>query len=212
MSDTNEFNVNEVQAESDALQESKKKKKKSLGWEILSWVRDILIAVLIAVLISFIISPTIVQQRSMEDTLHNGDYLMMLKMAYKFGDQPKYGDIVVFESNLKDNSGNNKLLIKRVIGVGGDIVSVKDGYVYRNGKKLSEPYTKDNYTNGDMDPCTVPQGKIFVLGDNRVVSDDSRDPKLGFVDVSSVVGKALFRLYPFDVFGDIYTNYTAETE
>ncbi len=212
MSDTNEFNGSAVSAESAEIKDGEKKKKKSLAWEIFSWVRDILIAVLIAVLISQIISPTIVQQRSMEDTLHNGDYLMMFKLAYKFGDQPKYGDIVIFESNLKDSGGGNKLLIKRVIGVSGDVVSVKDGYVYRNGKMLTEPYTKDNYTNGNMEPSTVPQGKLFVLGDNRVVSDDSRDPNLGFVDVSSIVGKALFRLYPFDVFGDIYTNYTGTTD
>lgn len=145
----------------------------------------------------------------MDDTLHNNDYLILWKMAYR-SSEPDYGDIVVFKSNLLNENGENKLLIKRVVAKSGDTVAVKDGYVYRNGKQLMETYTKDGYTNGGIDETTVPDGHLFLLGDNRTVSIDSRDPSVGFVDEKLLVGKAVFRLYPFNKMGGLYSNYTEE--
>lgn len=177
--------------------------------EVFAWIRDILIAVVIALVISQFITPTIVQEHSMDDTLHNNDYLILWKMAYR-SSEPDYGDIVVFKSNLLNENGENKLLIKRVVAKSGDTVAVKDGYVYRNGKQLMETYTKDGYTNGGIDETTVPDGHLFLLGDNRTVSIDSRDPSVGFVDEKLLVGKAVFRLYPFNKMGGLYSNYTEE--
>ena len=183
------------------------KKNKSTRHEVFTWIRDIAIAVLIALAISYFVTPTIVQEHSMEDTLHNNDYLILLKTAYKFGGEPQYGDIVVFKSNIiNEENGRDKLLIKRVIAKGGDTISISNGDVYRNGQALDEPYTKDGYTNGGMDETVVPDGKLFLCGDNRLVSLDSRSPEVGFVDERALVGKAEFRLFPFSDFGGIYGN------
>ena len=196
-------------ATADVIEAAADVAKKSKGSEAFAWIRDIIIAIIIALMISQFITPTIVQEHSMDDTLHNNDYLILWKMAYR-SSEPSYGDIVVFKSNLLDDNGKGKLLIKRVVAKSGDTIAVKDGYVYRNGKQLMETYTKDGYTNGGIDETVVPEGKLFLLGDNRVVSIDSRDPSVGFVDEDLLVGKAVLRLYPFNKMGGLYSNYTEE--
>ena len=85
-----------------------------------------------------------------------------------------------------------------MIAKGGDTISIEDGQVYRNGELLEEPYTKDGYTNGGMDETVVPEGQLFLMGDNRVVSVDSRSPQVGFVSEDLVIGKAVLRLFPFN--------------
>ena len=107
---------------------------------------------------------------------------------------------------MEQENGKKKLLIKRVIAKGGDTIAIADGKVYRNGEALDEPYIKDGYTNGGIDETTVPEGTLFLMGDNRVVSIDSRSPEVGFVDEDLVIGKAVVRLFPFDEFGSIYDN------
>ena len=196
-------------ATADVIEAAADVAKKSKGSEAFAWIRDIIIAIIIALMISQFITPTIVQEHSMDDTLHNNDYLILWKMAYR-SSEPSYGDIVVFKSNLLDDNGKGKLLIKRVVAKSGDTIAVKDGYVYRNGKQLMETYTKDGYTNGGIDETVVPEGKLFLLGDNRVVSIDSRDPSVGFVDEDLLVGKAVLRLYPLNKMGGLYSNYTEE--
>ena len=180
-------------------------KKKKKGSEAMAWIRDILIAVLIAVIIAQFIQPTIVREHSMQETLQPNDYLILSKMSYKFNDI-EYGDIVVFKSNVETESGKKKLLIKRVIAKGGDTIAIADGQVYRNGELLDEPYTKDGYTNGGLDEVTVPEGELFLMGDNRVVSVDSRSPEVGFVSEDLIVGKAVVRLFPFNQIGSVYKN------
>lgn len=187
----------------------RKDKEKSVKSEVFAWVRDIAIAVVAALLISRIITPTIVQEHSMEDTLQNHNYLILLRTAYKFGSEPQYGDIVVFQSDLvNEENGKDKLLIKRVIAKGGDTVAIRDGVVYRNGEALDEPYTKDGYTNGAMDETLVPDGSLFLCGDNRLVSLDSRSEQVGFVEEERLIGKAVFRLFPFNEIGSVYKNMT----
>ena len=182
--------------------------KKNSGFaEFLSWARDIIIACVLALIIAQFITPTIVQEHSMDDTLHNNDYLILWKGGFKLGHAPEYGDIVVFRSGVKnEETGKDKLLIKRVIGKEGDTIAIRDGVVYRNGEALVEPYTKDGYTNGGMDETVVPEGTFFLMGDNRLVSLDSRSPKVGFVDEDTLVGKAVFRLFPFSDAGGLYDN------
>lgn len=192
--------------------EKSEKKKKSKDSGAMAWIRDIVIALVIALVIVQFITPTIVQQHSMDNTLNNGDYLIMWKLPYKFGGSPDIGDIVVFETELETEEGDQKLLIKRVIAKGGDTVAIRDGIVYRNGEALSEPYTRDGYTNGGMDETVVPEGTLFLLGDNRVVSVDSRDPAVGFVSEDLLVGKAVLRLFPFNKIGGLYGNYPGDSQ
>ena len=99
---------------------------------------------------------------------------------------------------MEATDGTNKDLVKRVIGVEGDKVVITNGQVYVNDKLLNEPYLSEGMdTEGEME-VTVPKGKLFVLGDNREVSLDSRYDKVGLVDVSDVEGKVFVRLYPFN--------------
>jgi signal peptidase I len=159
----------------------------------------------IAIVIMQFIKPTIVKEHSMEDTLHPNDYIFLSKQAYNLGGEPKRGDIVVFHSSLEtdDGTGSTKNLIKRVIAVHGDTVSIHDGVVYVNDKPLEEPYIKDGYTDGQMPEITVPKGDLFLLGDNRQSSRDSRDPSVGFISEDKLIGKAVFRVFPLSGFGPV---------
>ncbi|ABW19548.1 signal peptidase I [Alkaliphilus oremlandii OhILAs] len=164
--------------------------------EILEWVKTIILSLVIALIITTFIKPTIVKNYSMSPTLEENDFLIINRFLYKRS-QPKMGDIVVFQSDLRTENGSNKLLIKRVIGVPGDRVFIKDGDVFVNDVLLKEEYIPENYTIGEVD-ITVPEGKLFVMGDNRGNSLDSRDPALGLVDFEKVMGKAFIRLFPLN--------------
>ena len=170
--------------------------------ELKEWAKDILIAVIVAVIILQFIKPTFVKETSMTPTLQEYNFLFLSKQSYHFGD-PKQGDIIVFHTHLKTATGDEKLLIKRVIGLPGDTISIADGKVSINGKELDEPYTKDGYTSGYIEDLVVPEDSLFVMGDNRQNSTDSRDPSVGFVKIDSVYGKAVFRLYPFNEIGTL---------
>ena len=163
-------------------------------------LKDVLIACAIALLISFIVRPTIVKETSMEPTVEPSDYLLMNRQAYNFGEVER-GDIVIFRSDLKLDETHNKLLIKRVIALSGDTISIADGKVVVNGKEIKEPYIAEGGTPGAMEEMTVPEGQLFVMGDHRTVSVDSR--VLGCIDEDDIEGKAFFRLYPFSKFGRI---------
>ena len=163
---------------------------------ILLWIRDIAIAVLVAILIMQFVRPTVVQQHSMEDTLHENDYIFLNRQTYNFG-EIKHNDIFVFKYTPPlGTPGAEKNMIKRVIGLPGDEVAIRDGKVYVNDKVIDDSYTKDGYTDGYMDPMPVPEGYIFALGDNRQNSFDSRDPMMGLIDMRDIIGKAVFRVFP----------------
>ena len=164
-------------------------------------LRDIGIAIAVLVLILQFYKPTIVFEHSMEDTLHPDDYVFLAKKAFVFG-EIKHGDIVVFESDLLDERGGVKSLIKRVIGLPGDKIEVMDDAVYRNGKILNEPYIKDGITPGSVS-VVVPPDAYFVLGDNRQVSMDSRNAAVGFVEQERIKGKVIYRLFPLSTAGVI---------
>lgn len=166
----------------------------------MEWIRDIVIAIIIAVVIIQFVKPTIVKESSMEPNFYENDYLFISKMSYKVHDI-KRGDVIVFHSDLLTDSGKKKLLIKRVIGLPGDQIDIHDGKVYINGKLQYESYIKVQRTIGNIDGLTVPKGKLFCMGDNRDVSIDSRYEEVGCVSESKVVGKVVFRLFPFNKFG-----------
>jgi len=164
------------------------------------WIKDIIIAGLIAVLIMTFIKPTIVKESSMQPTLYANNYIFLSKQSYRFG-EPKAGDIIVFHTDLTTQDGHEKLLIKRIIALPGDIITIAEGKVYVNNIAIVEPYTSDDETAGYIDRLVVPEGELFVMGDNRGVSIDSRDSRVGCVPIKMVVGKAFFRLYPFSGIG-----------
>ncbi len=162
----------------------------------------LIIAIILALIIrTFFIQAFKIPSGSMLETLQIGDHLLVNKIGYgikvpfthymlaEFND-PQHGDIVVFEFP-EDPS---KDFIKRVIGLPGDTIEIREKHVYRNGEKLDEPYTQhtDTVTNAsrrdNMAPVTVPEGKYFVMGDNRDESYDSRF--WGFVDRNKIKGKA----------------------
>ncbi|MCF0140887.1 MAG: signal peptidase I [Mogibacterium sp.] len=163
---------------------------------------DIVIALILAAIVLFFIRPTVVKQTSMQDTLQPNDYLIMYKRAY-VNKTPQRGDIVIFQSSLTTESGKRKLLIKRVIGLPGDIITIKDDQLYINGEKYEEDYLRDGVTSGDIENLEVPKEKYFVMGDNRLVSVDSRYDEVGCVSLGNIKGKAVFRLYPFNKIGKL---------
>lgn len=175
------------------------------------WIVDIAVAVLIAVVILQFLMPTIVREHSMENTFHESDYLFVSKKAYSFGGNPKRGDVIIFQSDLELTEKTNKLLIKRIIGIPGDTVSISGGTVYVNGQALDEPYTKDGYTLTEMSEVVVPAGSYFCMGDNRQNSADSRDSRIGFVEKERIKGKAFIRLWPISQFGGVYKNFKGTT-
>ncbi|MTI66621.1 MAG: signal peptidase I [Firmicutes bacterium] len=169
--------------------------------ELFEWVKSILLAVVIAILIkTFLINTTYVIGSSMYPTLHEKDRLFTNKIVYKV-EEPKRKDIVV----IKAPDVPDKDYIKRIIALEGDIIEIKNGKVYLNGKILNEEYLKEDvYTYGEL-KLKVPKGHVFVLGDNRnrMASKDSR--VFGSVKIDSIKGKAWIRWFPFDTrFGLLY--------
>lgn len=165
------------------------------------FLKSFIVAIIVVFVILTAIKPTIVKEHSMEATLYENDYLLINKLAYISSLDPKHEDIIVFESDIRnEENGKKKYLIKRVVGVENDIIDIRDGFVYRNGEKIDEPYIKEQYTDGDITQLIVPKNQVFVMGDNREVSLDSRSEEVGMIDEDRILGKAFIRLYPF---GDI---------
>lgn len=170
--------------------------KKNELWE---WLKALGIAIILAFLIrTFLFAPFIVEGESMETTLHNSEKLVVNKAIYYLQD-PKPGDIIVFHAE------QTRDYIKRVIATAGDTVEVKNDQLLVNGKLVEEPYLEQHkeqaklqgepfFTN-DFAPVQIPAGHIFVMGDNRLNSHDSR--AIGPVATSTVVGRAEFTFWPY---------------
>lgn len=172
--------------------------------ELREWAATIITAALIAFIVMFFVRPTLVYGSSMEPTLHNKNYLAMSKAAVVFSGL-KAGDIIVFETNLETESGGQKNLIKRVIGVPGDTVDIENGVVLLNDKPLEEPYILSEQAElTDTVHVTVPEGHYFAMGDNRLNSHDSRNSDVGLVIQEKVLGKVLFRLFPLSEAGVVH--------
>ncbi len=157
----------------------------------------ILPAVLIALLIhAFLAQATRVYGQSMEPNLHSDERLVVEKLSYRFHG-PRRGDIVV----LRDPSGGPELLIKRVIGLPGERVTVADGRVYIDGVPLDEPYLSQP-TLGTSRTWLIPPLTVFVMGDNRSASRDSR--VFGPVPLDQIIGRVLFRYWPPTEIGSVH--------
>ncbi len=164
-------------------------KGETLKKEIREWVRSILLAVVLAVIIRlFFFQVTVVEGTSMYPTLDNHERLIVNKAVF-YLKQPEKGDIIVF------NYSANRDFIKRVVALEGDVVEIKNGRLYVNNQLKEEPYIK-NYTMVDFGPVVIPEGHVFVLGDNRNNSMDSRDPSVGYIPLENIKGKALLVFWP----------------
>ncbi len=169
--------------------------KKQIVNSLYEWVEAAMVSLIVIVLLfTFVCRIVRVDGSSMENTLANNDRLLLFNMHYT----PDYGDIVVIMRE------NEEPLIKRVIAMSGDTVEIDDKTfeVIVNGKVLTEPYIKGVTVNRDfLGEKTVPEGCLFVLGDHRTVSSDSRSETIGFVSEDDVMGEATFRIWPLTGFG-----------
>ena len=207
--ENNEFQQKEVQNETIEIIEQQEKPP-AINWkkEAFEWSQAIIIAIIIAYIIkSFLFTLVLVSGPSMQNTLQDGDRLFVYRLMY----QPKDGDIVVFTPE----QDKNRPYIKRVIATEGQTINInfKTAEVSVDGKVLTEKYIKmDTTQQFDVKfPVTVPVGHVFVMGDNRGNSHDSRsstvgsyNTKNGMVKNESIMGKAMFRIWPFNQFGSLY--------
>ncbi|AOT69776.1 signal peptidase I [Geosporobacter ferrireducens] len=178
--------------------------------EIIEWIKTIAMALAIAFTITFFITPLEVHSVSMNPTLVERDYLILRNTH-----SVERGDIVSFKTDIQYTEaelqqfnfiqrlrqGKTKNLIKRVIALPGDTLMIREGKVYVNGEQLEEAYLNGEYTSGDIEIDRIPEGQIFVMGDNRDNSLDSRS--FGPVDMEMVQGKAIFRVLPVEKIGKL---------
>ncbi len=163
------------------------------------WVSTLIVSLLVlVVLFTFFFRVVRVEGDSMDKTLQNGDRLLLMTNVAEY----QRGDIVVVDRYTVEP------LVKRIIAVGGDTVKIdSDGFVYLNGSLLSEPYAAAFTPQKDcIETVVVPEGHVFLMGDNRLVSKDSRMNEIGMVLEKDIVGKAILRFGPFSSFGGIYYN------
>ncbi len=185
------------QAEDPPIEKSAPEQSPSVrGW--VKWLREaletILPAILIAILINlFLAQPTRVHGQSMEPNLHTDQRLVVEKVSYRLHG-PRRGDIVVFSMPQQ----SEELLIKRVIGLPGETVEIHDGKVYINGTLLDEPYLTQE-TRGRFGPIVIPPLHVFVLGDNRSFSNDSR--AFDAVPIENILGRAWLSYWPVEDLG-----------
>ncbi len=174
----------------------------------------IVVALVVAVLIkTFLVQAFFIPSASMRDTLLEGDRVMVNKLAFRFGD-PGRGDVIVFDSPLEDPSDGESFvgailrsvgeslglstpdtaLIKRVIGIGGDTLEIRENAVWINGAAIDESYLTRGVRMDDFGPLQIPINHVFVMGDNRDQSEDSR--RFGPIPESSIIGRAFIRVWP----------------
>jgi len=180
-----------------------KPKPKSELWE---WAKAIIIALVLVFLIrTFLFTPTVVSGDSMEPNFHDKQRLIVNILIYSIR-EPRHGEVIVFHAPFEDEG---KDFIKRIIALPGDKVRVEGDNVYINDTKIEETYIQGMVTNRaslgmgfnyrGFEERIVPEGKVFVLGDNRPISKDSRD--IGFIDMDEIVGRADLLIWPPADFG-----------
>lgn len=183
--------------EADTARSVSRAKQRSSTRNLLEWVAVIVGAVLVALLIkTFVVQAFRIPSESMVPTLEIGDRVLVNKLSYDAHGLNR-GDVVVFERppGLPSGPDDPKDLIKRVIGLPGDTVVARDGSIYIDDQRLDEPYLPENIATYNLDvPVTIPEGEVWVMGDNRTNSEDSR--VFGPIDDDSIVGRAFMIMWP----------------
>jgi len=164
------------------------------GRRVLPWVIDIVLVIVAAFVIAllvqaFVVKPFTVHHESMTPTLVDGDRILISRLTYHFR-SPKAGDVVVLTSPMSSKED----LVKRVVAVGGDTVAVHDGALYVNGIRKNEPYLRDRDITGEYPETKIRPGQVFVLGDNRNNSIDSR--YFGPISTNTIIGEAFAVYWP----------------
>ena len=175
-------------------------KKKSLLRGCLSYVLYVFIVIAaVYLVITYVGQRTEVSGDSMLNTLHNGDNLIVDKLSYRFR-EPERFEVIIFPSQFEEHT----FYIKRIIGLPGETVQIKEGYIYINCERLYESYGNEvmlEETYGiAAEPITLGEDEYFVLGDNRNKSLDSRSEQVGIVHKNEFIGKAWLRIWPFEDF------------
>ncbi len=166
------------------------KKSRTFRSTVIEIVAIVVAAFVLAMLVqAFLIKPFTIHQVSMEPTLDEGDRILLNRVVYHFR-EPKSGDVVVFHSPVNKDED----LVKRVVAVAGDEVAINDGSLYVNGVAQPEPYLLEQDFQGEYQPIVVPSGYVFVMGDNRNNSGDSR--LFGPIEVDSIIGEAFVIYWP----------------
>ena len=183
-----------------SIDEKTAKPKIDVKKEIISWIKTLLFAFLFAFIITqFIIVNASIPSGSMETTIMTNDRIVAFRLSYLFN-EPERFDIVVFENpdyKLIDSNDKNKHYVKRIIGIGGDVITISEGQVYVNGEPITEPYIREPmYPVADME-FVVPADHYFMMGDNRNYSNDSRGWINKYVEKKKILGKVVWRYYPF---------------
>lgn len=174
-------------------------KKTGLLREMLGFLLYVAVVVGITFcIITFVGQRTYVSGRSMENTLSHGDNLIVDKLSYRFRDPERF-DIIVFPFRYEEKT----YYIKRIIGLPGETVQIQDGNIYIDGEVLNESYGREVMKNAGLaaDPITLGEDEYFVLGDNRNDSTDSRDPSVGVIHRSEIIGRAWVRIWPLSEIG-----------
>lgn len=163
--------------------------------EIISWIKAGIITLIFYLFVNIFIFTAKVDGPSMLSTFEHGDLILVNRIAYSLDNSlPEYEDVIIFTNEYKGYE-----LIKRVIGLPGDHIEIKEGKVYRNGTLLTEIYLDTsilpNGTEGNVDEI-INEGHVFVMGDNRANSADSRYPEIGQINMKDVKGKVFLRMIP----------------
>ena len=172
--------------------------KKALGNMILEWALELTVTVTIClIIIEFLAQVAFVHKSSMLPTIRDNNVLIVEKISAKFKNIDR-GDIVTI-NNIYSNDAESRILIKRVIGVAGDYIEIKDDLVYLNGKALKEGYINGHITKPvdiKYNYYTVPENCVYVLGDNRIPGESLDSRSFGAISLDTITGKAVFRLFP----------------
>lgn len=207
MQENNELQMNTGNDLQANFEEQAPVAKKPKDPKLISNIYDIVSVIVsavavIAIVFTFVTRVLVVSGASMKPTLNNGDTVAISSLKRSFD----YGDIVI----VAQPNAMHKTLIKRVIAVGGQTVDIdsEKGIVYVDGKALDEKYTLEpTYSRGNIEfPATMPEGMLFVMGDNRNDSTDSRMSVVGFIDEKYIMGKVIGRIMPFGQW-DVYYNF-----